>query len=58
MGSPALGQGSNCKLQGVLALGRIESTGRDVQCILQVLINLHDGSLIATPVAVVGRCKS
>jgi hypothetical protein len=55
IGSPALGQGSNCKLVLVNLSYRV-NMGANLQGVLQVLINLHDSSLVTTSVAVVGCC--
>lgn len=56
MGSPARGHGSNCKLLLSVTAQRFDSKGY-IQCILEMLINLHDGSLVTAPVAVVGSCN-
>lgn len=55
IGSPALGQGSNCKLVLVNLSYQI-NMGANLQGVLQVLINLHDSSLVTTSIAVVGCC--
>ena len=34
---------------------RMRGEGSHIQCILQMLINLHDGGLVATPIAVIRR---
>lgn len=56
MGSPARGQGSNCKLERAhvsnWALSSIEIRP-NIQRILQMLINFHNGGLVTAPVAVV-----
>lgn len=31
--------------------------GGDIQCVLKTVVELHDGRLIAAPVAVVGRAE-
>ena len=54
MGSPALGQGSNCKLLSQQETHPIR--GAYSQGVFQVLVNLHDSSLVAASVAVVGCC--
>jgi hypothetical protein len=55
MGSPARGQGSNCKLRLLLTLHK-ELERKDLQSILEMLVDLHDGGLIAASVTVVGCC--
>ena len=63
MGSPARGQGSNWRLvRGKMVSGYVQSGGErmgwdriDVQCVLQMLVDLHDGRLVAAAVAVVWR---
>jgi hypothetical protein len=60
MGSPALGQGSNCKLRWYVS-GEYCVRGKnkpDVQGILEVLIDLHDRCLVTATVAVVRCCES
>ena len=53
MGSPARGQGSNCRLRGVS--GRHGYHVFNLQRVFEMFINLHDGSLISATVAVI-RC--
>ena len=57
MGSPALGHGSNCKLQGFVSSDPEYQSkpNRSLQGIFKMLINFHDSSLITTSIAVV-RC--
>lgn len=59
IGSPARGHGSNCKLHWFITVSIELQTSRiglwvNLQCVLQVLINLHNGRLVATSVTVVG----
>lgn len=58
-GSPARGAGSNCKLLGVEEnishLITLSVRWSHSQGIFEVLVDLHDGSLVAAPVAVIGR---
>lgn len=54
MGSPALGQGSNCKLDTVSMDSSMRLAGYS-QGILQMLIDLHYGSLVPATIAVVWR---
>ena len=58
MGSPALGHGSNCRLWVFLSAW-MSAAGRQiyVQCVFQMLVDLHYRGLVAAPVAVVGRCQ-
>lgn len=59
MGSPARGQGSNCRLDVGVSGGRGgQEPWQNSQCVLQVLVNLHDRRLVTTPVAVIGSWET
>lgn len=57
MGSPALGHGSNCRLS-IVSCVAIYTNSLYIQCVFQVLINLHDSCLVTASVAVVGGCAA
>lgn len=56
-GSPARGAGSNCRLRTTLVslAPRVRDERWDAQSVLEMLVNFHDRSLVATSVAVVWR---
>jgi hypothetical protein len=56
MGSPALGQGSNCKLEMLVKKFLSDFFTLDSQGIFQMLINLHNCCLITASIAVVWCC--
>lgn len=53
-GSPALGAGSNCRLEKVSVESK-ERKKSHAQGVLQRVVHFEDRSLVATAVAVVGR---
>lgn len=56
MGSPALGQGSNCKLFTV-SFSLVSAGKGNLQGVFEMLVDFHDRGLVAASVAVVGGCE-